>query len=40
MSKHERWELTQMQSLPLESKIKMTEYQTKETRKYLLLKEK
>lgn len=26
MSKHERWELAQMQSLPLDAKIGMTEY--------------
>lgn len=26
MSKHERWELAQMQSLPLDAKIGMIEY--------------
>lgn len=30
MSKHERWELTQMQSLPLETKIRMTGYRIRE----------
>lgn len=34
MSKHERWELAQMQSLPLESKIKMTEYRIREWVEY------
>lgn len=34
MSKHERWELAQMQSLPLEAKIRMTEYRIREWVEY------
>lgn len=34
MSKHERWELAQMQSLPLDAKIGMTEYRIREWVEY------
>lgn len=34
MSKHERWELAQMQSLPLDAKIRMTEYRIREWVEY------
>ena len=34
MSKHEKWELAQMQSLPLEAKIRMTEYRIREWVEY------